>query len=95
MPKKTRKQKLLAQRRRSLLQRKETPAPVIPAHTASSPASDTFMFSMPEKHAARKGQSSSAASFEYGAIRRDLIKTIVITTVLITAEILIAVYLPR
>lgn len=92
MPKKTKKEKLLAQQHRTNL------SPVVIQHT-----SQTDSVSLPVTHAlftlpnrnnpVQTAQTSSV--HEYKLMKHDLIKTVILTSVILVSEFLLARSLPR
>lgn len=93
MPKKTKKEKLLAQQHRTNLppvviqNRSQTHADALPVDTRVS-------FTLPFQN---KPASPvlPAAIHEYTLMKRDLIKTVVLTSVILISEFLLAQWLPR
>jgi len=93
MPKKTKKEKLLAQQHRSRL------SPVVIQHSAvEKPESISTVtgisFSLP-KISQSAAPVQTATLREYGQIKRDLTKTVIITGVILVSEFLLARLLPR
>ncbi len=92
MPKKTKKEKLLAQQHRKNL------SPVVIRNTSETPRAplpiDTrVLFSLPNRNIAATTQTT--ATHEYALMKRDLIKTVVLTSVILISEFLLAQSLPR
>jgi len=88
MPKKTKKEKLLAARHRSTLPPVAAkPAPQL--RDAPSP----FQFSLPQKKSTVAKHQATVAVEDFSAIKRDLAKTLIITIGIIVGELLLARYL--
>jgi len=89
MPKKTKKEKLLAERRRKIL----PPAPA--GHSSiNADASSPFSVTLPAS-SLKPSPRAVVAVDDFPAIKRDLTKSLIITAVIIMGEILLARYLPR
>ncbi|MEK7532829.1 MAG: hypothetical protein AAB542_00145 [Patescibacteria group bacterium] len=92
MPKKTKKEKLLAQQHRTNL------PPVVIQHTSqtdpvSLPATHT-LFTLPNRNNAIQTPQTSSVH-EYKLMKHDLIKTVILTSVILVSEFLLARSLPR
>ena len=86
MPKKSREQKMLADIRRRVRTERviSTPASSIPIQEHAS----TFKF-IPSGQVKRQEVVSRAATGELTAIKKDLVKTIVLATIAISAELVL------
>lgn len=93
MPKKTKKEKLLAQQHRShvasVVNRR---APE--SHTPPATADTRMMFSLPKRVEQPTGPGLSSAH-EFMIMKRDLIKTVVLTLAVLISEFLLAKSLPQ
>lgn len=88
MPKKTKKQKLLAQKHRTF----QVPVPA-PLTTESQTPGPTFQFTAPVINT--HTQTTAAVVNEFDAIKRDIRKTLLLTTAIIVSEFLLSHYLPH
>lgn len=94
MPKKTRKQKLLARHHRLHARANDTANYSSPKQedTASSP----FTFTFQKKTAPGiSDQPTKTQTIEFRAIQRDIIKTLGITACIIISEFLLSRYMPH
>ncbi len=92
MPKKTKKEKLLAAHHRMNL------PPVVSADIRALDHTDTantFRLTMPVQKTIYSQNAISASVDEFAAIKHDLIKTLIITISIISSEFLLAHYLPH
>jgi hypothetical protein len=92
MPKKTKKEKLLANARRSHLAPVATSAPAAPLPIA--PADHSFSFSLSAKKTPVQ-TSTTTAHTDYRVMKRDLVKTVLITGAILVGEFLLTYWLPR
>lgn len=92
MPKKTKKEKLLAQQHRTKRApvKHFSPSPI--SAQLSQPAA--FSFTLPTTQQP-KAKTAAATYDEYGLIKRDLIKTVILTTIILMGEFLLTNRLPR
>lgn len=90
MPKKTKKEKLLAQRHRTHL----TSSVIVPTQVVHDTPATSFQFVLPVNHISPATQQTVSIE-EFAAIKKDLIKTVVITIGIIAVEILLTKYLPH
>lgn len=92
MPKKTKKEKMLARKHRSTVLSSSAPTiptPLVPEHSA-------VLFSLPTTSAQLAHTKQIAGSIEeFAAIKRDLFKTMIITFGIIATELLLSHYLPH
>lgn len=90
MPKKTKKEKLLAQRHRKNL------TPVV-FESTPQPAGDPspFQFTLSNKPVSAPSPHARETVENFAAIQHDLTKTLVITIGIIISELLLARYLPQ
>lgn len=91
MPKKTKKEKLLANARRAHLAPVARSAPTAPLPL--TPATSSFSFSLAQKK--MSSQTSAVTSSDYRTQKRDLMKTVIITVAILIGEFLLANQLPR
>ncbi len=87
MPKKTKKEKLLARKHRSYL----LPVAIshAPSMTKDEPVSRAqYSFSLPAKHTTRLSTETLAADFQ--TIKKDLTKTLIFTVGILMSEFLLA-----
>jgi len=90
MPKKTKKEKLLAQQHRTNLPL-IVPVPATPIGTENTPS---FRLTLPDRTPVI-AHPLAASIDEFTAIQRDLKKTLLITVSIIASEFLLAHYLPH
>ena len=93
MPKKTKKEKLLAQQHRTNL------SPVVIQHTSEKTAVSLLvdtrvLFTLPNRNSTA-AVSQATAIHEYRLMTRDLVKTVLLTSVILISEFLLARALPR
>jgi|GEM_PF-693031 len=94
MPKKTKKEKLLAQRHRTKLPpvaiqtTSETPAlPLMPTQPTQ------ISFTIPNIH--KSSSAKTVTQEESRVLRADIIKTVILTTIILISEFLLARSLPQ
>lgn len=93
MPKKTKKEKLLASKRRS-----QFPPVVIEAGNVNSPqeqATPGFFTFSPANISTPKTHAAASSTPQYLQIKRDLIKTVFITAIILVSEVLLTRWLPQ
>ncbi|MFZ5535769.1 MAG: hypothetical protein ACOY3M_06485 [Patescibacteria group bacterium] len=91
MPKKTKKEKLLASARRSHLAPIATHAPA--TAVPLTPANSSFSFSLSTGKASSR--TSVATEANYSLIKKALVKTVLITVAILVCEFLLTSWLPR
>ncbi len=93
MPKKTKKEKLLAQQHRShvasVVTRRAPESDTLPATTDTR-----ITFSLPKRTQQPTGLGLSSAH-EFTVMKRDLIKTVILTVAILISEFLLAKSLPQ
>jgi hypothetical protein len=91
MPKKTKKEKLLAQRHRTKL------PPVAIQTTSETPAlplmPTQISFTIPNIH--KSSSAKTVTQEESRVLRADIIKTVILTTIILISEFLLARSLPQ
>jgi hypothetical protein len=92
MPKKTKKEKMLAQKHRGTVL--SSPGTTIPSPLTHQ--SSSVQFTLPSIKTTRVSQTTHGLVIEeFSAIKRDLLKTIIITVGIIVTELLLSHYLPH
>lgn len=90
MPKKTKKQKILARARRIIISQNNTgpdTSPTTQSNTASVKPTNLYQFQTPKT---TKTEEEYQNTQELNPIRRDIIKTIIFATIAIIVEIIIS-----
>lgn len=93
MPKKTKKEKLLAMQRRS----QASPVVIRDKTVNGAPESahsNTFSFSLSPAHTPTPTKHTSTG-VDYTLMKKDLIKTLIITTAILVSEVLLTKWLPQ
>ena len=92
MPKKTKREKLLAQRHRQSL-----PPPVISQvpTRAPAPGPQPYQFTASSITTRPPTPKALVSTQEFTAIKKDLVKTVIITGAIIISEFMLAHYLPH